>query len=110
MEDAARASTPLGPCVRERVRDPWLPHGHSQVCWEAVLIRNLALATACAGVALAPLCVPAANAYESGLNPVFVIKDSRVDTSSGLVASTRSNGLYFTHNDGGDSNRLFAVD
>ena len=74
------------------------------------MIRNLALAAACAGVALAPVCLPAANAYDSGLDPAFVIKDSRVTTSSGLVASTRTNGLYFTHNDGSDGNRLFAVD
>lgn len=36
--------------------------------------------------------------------------DPRIDESSGVSASSRSDDLFFTHNDSGDAPRFFAVD
>lgn len=36
--------------------------------------------------------------------------DPRIDESSGVAASSRSDAFFFTHNDSGDSPRFFAVD
>ena len=41
---------------------------------------------------------------------VFHLQDNRIAESSGLVASPSHAGAYWTHNDSGDTSRLFAVD
>lgn len=38
------------------------------------------------------------------------LTDERIDESSGLVASRRDRGLFWTHNDSGDVGRVFGVD
>ena len=45
-------------------------------------------------------------------NPVvaFTFADPRIEESSGLVSSSISDGVVFTHNDSGDEARFFAVD
>ena len=40
----------------------------------------------------------------------FTFADPRIDESSGLVSSSISDGVVFTHNDSGDEARFFAVD
>ena len=45
-----------------------------------------------------------------GLPPPFAkISDPRIAESSGLARSNRRKGVYWTHNDSGDSARIFAV-
>ena len=41
---------------------------------------------------------------------LFEFQDPRILESSGIAASSRSDQVYFTHNDSGDSARFFAVD
>jgi len=41
---------------------------------------------------------------------LFHLPDSRISESSGLVASPSHAGIFWTHNDSGDTSRLFAVD
>jgi hypothetical protein len=38
------------------------------------------------------------------------IENKQINESSGIVASYRSKGLLWTHNDSGDKNRLFSID
>ncbi|PRH75698.1 hypothetical protein C6N75_29580, partial [Streptomyces solincola] len=66
--------------------------------------------------ALAPVVVlagallgPAAPAVAADGDEGFTIKDARITESSGLAASRRHPGVYWTHNDQ-DGPRLFAVD
>lgn len=40
---------------------------------------------------------------------VCTLSDPRISESSGLVASTHHRGILWTHNDSGDSSRIFAV-
>ena len=40
----------------------------------------------------------------------FTFQDPRITESSGLVSSSTTDGLVFTHNDSGDDARVFAVD
>ena len=40
----------------------------------------------------------------------FTFTDPRINESSGLVASSTTDGVVFTHNDSGDQARFFAVD
>ena len=41
---------------------------------------------------------------------VLELTDERIDESSGLAASRRHPGIYWTHNDSGDRPRIFAID
>src|SRR3954452_13646389 len=58
--------------------------------------------------ALAP---PAAVAlpFASGPVQVFKIRDPRIAESSGLAVSPTHSGVMWTHNDSGDSSRIFAL-
>lgn len=49
--------------------------------------------------------VPASAAGEE----LLTIADPRITESSGLAASLRHPGVYWTHNDSGDGNRLYAI-
>ena len=51
----------------------------------------------------------AASAYEPG-RVLFTFADERIEESSGLVASSVSDGWVFTHNDSGDEARFYVVD
>jgi hypothetical protein len=46
-----------------------------------------------------------------GTTELFRFHDGRIDESSGIVVSSYSDGVFFTHNDSGDRRgRFFAVD
>ncbi|MFI2203767.1 WD40 repeat domain-containing protein [Streptomyces sp. NPDC020192] len=63
-----------------------------------------------AGVLLmGALTVPASAADGTG-DQGFTLKDPRIAESSGLAASRRHPGIYWTHNDSGDGPYIFAVD
>lgn len=69
----------------------------------------LPVAATCAALALA--CGPAASAVaDSGPSVAFHISDPRIAESSGLAASHRHPGVYWTHNDSGDGPYVYAVD
>jgi hypothetical protein len=48
-------------------------------------------------------------AYDDG-TAAFSFQDQRINESSGVVASSKQDGVWFTHNDSGDLPRFFAVD
>ena len=50
-----------------------------------------------------------AAAYDSGRD-YFSFQDEEITESSGVVASSKRDGVYFTHNDSGGAPELFAVD
>ncbi|MGX4691413.1 WD40 repeat domain-containing protein [Streptomyces sp. JNUCC 63] len=54
------------------------------------------------------LAVPAASAADG--DDGFTIKDPRIKESSGLAASRRHPGVYWTHNDSGYGPQIYAVD
>ncbi|MCF1596751.1 WD40 repeat domain-containing protein [Streptomyces muensis] len=67
------------------------------------LLAGLLLAGACA--------LPASAADGDGKgNEDFTIKDPRITESSGLAASRRHPGIYWTHNDQDEGAYLYAVD
>lgn len=67
------------------------------------LLAGLLLAGACA--------LPASAADGEGKgNEDFTIKDPRITESSGLAASRRHPGIYWTHNDQDEGAYLYAVD
>ncbi|MFD7509389.1 hypothetical protein ACFV5N_08610 [Streptomyces sp. NPDC059853] len=63
-------------------------------------------------VLLAVPAAPVATAAEgaAGAPEPFVIEDERITESSGLAASVRHPGVYWTHNDSGYGPYLYAVD
>ncbi|MFB7469761.1 hypothetical protein [Kitasatospora sp. NPDC056184] len=71
-----------------------------------------ALAVACATAVVAATAavgaVPARAADRDG--QVFTIGDARITESSGLAASQRHPGVYWTHNDSDDGPYVYAVD
>lgn len=71
--------------------------------------RPYLLLAAPLAVVLAVAGAGPAQAYEPG-RLLFTFSDSRITESSGLAASSRLNGVLFTHNDSGDDARFFAVD
>ena len=76
-------------------------------------MRKAAVAVFGLGVLFASLLTPAAGALSgraSASGPLFRFADSRIVESSGLATSSYGDGIYYTHNDSGDSARFFAVD
>lgn len=63
------------------------------------MVCGLGMCCACAAPAAA----------DDGPDVAFSLRDQRIDESSGLAASVRHDGVYWTHNDSGDSGRVFAV-
>ncbi len=61
-------------------------------------------------VALGPAAAPVEGAAAAKARVERTIKDKAITESSGLARSTYSRPLLFTHNDSGDSARVFAVD
>ncbi|GGT24852.1 WD40 repeat domain-containing protein [Streptomyces chromofuscus] len=68
--------------------------------------RSLALLTA--ALLTGAVAVPTASAADG--DEGFTIKDPRITESSGLAASRRHPGVYWTHNDSDDGAYLYAVD
>ncbi|MBG0854420.1 WD40 repeat domain-containing protein [Streptomyces spinoverrucosus] len=68
--------------------------------------RSLALLAA--ALLTGALAVPTASAADG--DEGFTIKDPRITESSGLAASRRHPGIYWTHNDSDDGAYLYAVD
>lgn len=78
-------------------------------CW------ILALTAACAGAPERPLPAAVDSATRStacGAEPEVIgrVQDTDLDEISGVVESRLSPGVFFVHNDSGDSPRLFAID
>lgn len=69
-----------------------------------------ALLSACASVALPVASVRLPPRDPVVLRPVASFDSPAIDESSGLVASRRFPGLYWTHNDSGGAPVIFAVD
>lgn len=46
----------------------------------------------------------------SRIEPVFTLSDPAISESSGIAASRRREGIFYTHNDSGDSARFFQFD
>ncbi|CAM5344544.1 MULTISPECIES: hypothetical protein [Streptomyces] len=67
-----------------------------------------AAAVLAAGALLLAPVAPAAAA--SGADQDFTVEDPRITESSGLAASRRHPGVYWTHNDSDDGAYLYAVD
>jgi hypothetical protein len=68
-------------------------------------LSALALATGLGVIVTAP--APAASGADHPVDRRFT--DSRITESSGIARSTYASDVLFTHNDSGDSNRVFAV-
>ena len=72
---------------------------------EATRLRGLAAETRKGDAASTPLPVDPAQPVQ-----LATLEDRRIDESSGLVASRRSPGLFWTHNDSGDGPFVYAFD
>lgn len=57
----------------------------------------------------AALFLPACKS-DSTTAAIPVLEDDRLDETSGIAASSAHTGLYYVHNDSGDTSRFFAVD
>ncbi|MFF8774438.1 hypothetical protein [Kitasatospora sp. NPDC015120] len=73
----------------------------------AALLAAVCTTAAAAGTAV--LTAPPARAAD-GAGQAFTIGDPRITESSGLAASLRHPGVYWTHNDSDDGPYLYAVD
>ncbi len=60
--------------------------------------------------AVASFCVLGSAPAAFAANDGFTIEDPRITESSGLVASKKHPGVYWTHNDSDDGSYLYAVD
>lgn len=72
------------------------------------LVRFLMLLILLAG--LARWVAHPVVAAEQPVRKLGVVRDGRINESSGLARSLRQNGWFWTHNDSGDSARLFLLD
>lgn len=62
-----------------------------------------------AGLVLGSACVSSASPMYQPAVQVGTVTTSAIDEASGLAASRLTPGVLWTHNDSGDSNRLFAL-
>lgn len=67
------------------------------------------LLTACPGPAPTPDPGVTESSYEDGVDR-GIIENPELDEASGIVASKKNEGFLWSHNDSGDSNRLFLID
>src|SRR5689334_16831328 len=72
---------------------------------EATRLRGLAAETRKGDAASTPLPLDPAQPVQ-----LATLEDRRIDESSGLVASRRNPGLFWTHNDSGDLPLVYAFD
>jgi hypothetical protein len=74
--------------------------------------RSLPGRAAAGLVVVAALGLASASAAAAYHEPeaLFTLRDPEITESSGVAASARSDDLFFTHNDSGDTARFFAVD
>ncbi|MFJ5548399.1 WD40 repeat domain-containing protein [Streptomyces sp. NPDC093225] len=75
-----------------------------------LFLRSLPSAAVLAAVALSGPAAGAAAAAEGPGTASFTIADPRITESSGLAASRKHPGVYWTHNDSDDGPYLYAVD
>ncbi|TVP97949.1 MAG: hypothetical protein EA381_13775 [Planctomycetaceae bacterium] len=80
--------------------------------WSSRLVLTLVMAALLAAGETRVVAQQAAGGGEgrSGQTPVGSLSDPEIDESSGLAKSHRRPGFFWTHNDSGDSARLFAFD
>lgn len=74
-------------------------------------LRRLVARLLAAGLAFLGAATDAGGGA-TGTTPsvLFTLQDERINESSGFVAASRRDGVYFTHNDSGDGPRFFALD
>jgi hypothetical protein len=76
-----------------------------------VKIKSMRLVTTVlAACAVAALAVPMPAAADEEAKKVCTIRDSRIDESSGLAASSKHPGIIYTFNDSGGRPQVFALD
>jgi hypothetical protein len=68
----------------------------------------IAALTSVAAIVAAPGIASVAAYHEPA--EYFRLREPQIAESSGVAASSTRDGLYFTHNDSGDTSRFFAVD
>jgi hypothetical protein len=71
-----------------------------------VMLLSTLLASTCGLAAQTTRCLE----YDSAPEPVAVVRDERITEASGIAPSHRHPGLYYVHNDSGDSSRVFLID
>ncbi len=86
-----------------------VPHNSCVRFQYLVPISLVLFISACAGVP--PQVQPKAAAREWTKGETLVkLEDKRIDESSGICASRTEDGIYYTHNDSGDTARFFRFD
>ncbi|MBM7436879.1 WD40 repeat domain-containing protein [Streptomyces sp. HB132] len=73
-------------------------------------MRSLLTVSAAAVLLLLTGTAPAVADDGGGADRTFTIEDSRITESSGLAASRKHPGVYWTHNDSDDGPYVYAVD
>lgn len=63
-----------------------------------------------AGTCVLPAQISQPSAYERAPRAVATVQDRRISEASGIAASRRHPGLFYVHNDSGDSPRVFLID
>ena len=58
----------------------------------------------------AALFMPACKSAPATPAPTPTLEDDRLNETSGIAASVANAGLYYVHNDSGDTSRFFAID
>src|SRR5882757_7259053 len=58
----------------------------------------------------AALFMPACKSAPATPAPPPTLEDNRLNETSGIAASVANAGLYYVHNDSGDTSRFFAID
>ncbi len=77
-------------------------------CFLFVLLAGVLGGATSSGFA-APPSAEAAREVAPGVLQIGTIEDKRIRESSGMVASRTHPGVFWTHNDKGNKNRLFAI-
>jgi hypothetical protein len=80
--------------------------------WQRVVVLGAVLVL-CAGLLLGAALglglVPAPASADDGSGVLCTLADPRITESSGLAASRRHPGVLYTHNDSGDTPRVYAI-
>lgn len=83
-------------------------HRIARQCWQ-IIVASI-IFTACVLAALAAKSVVADDAAKSDAAAIVMLKNAAVTESSGLAFSHLNSDRLWTHNDSGDTARLFAFD
>jgi hypothetical protein len=84
-------------------------HLFRPIRWMTALLAGVAT-VACAKVPSTTPRAPDERLARPGVTSVGTISAPEINESSGLVASRRHAGIFWTHNDSGDRPRIFAID